>query len=72
MDYSPDASLIAGFKEGLQQMGIGDKLLLIIPSHLAYGEQGSRGVIQPNSDLLFEYVLLNANQEFAVFFYSFA
>ena len=54
MDYSPDASLIAGFKEGLQQMGIGDKLLLIIPSHLAYGEQGSRGVIPPNSDLLFE------------------
>jgi len=54
MDYSPDASLIAGFKEGLQQMGIGDKLLLIIPSHLAYGEEGARGVIPPNSDLLFE------------------
>ena len=54
MDYSPDASLIAGFKEGLQQMGIGDKVLLIIPSHLAYGDQGSRGVIPPNSDLLFE------------------
>jgi cyclophilin family peptidyl-prolyl cis-trans isomerase len=54
MDYSPDASLIAGFKEGLQQMSIGDKLLLVIPSHLAYGEQGSRGVIPPNSDLLFE------------------
>lgn len=54
MDYSPDASLIAGFKEGLQQMEIGDKVLLIIPSHLAYGEQGSRGVIPPNTDLLFE------------------
>ena len=54
MDYSPDALLIAGFKEGLQQMGIGDKVLLMIPSHLAYGEQGSRGVIPPNSDLLFE------------------
>ena len=53
-DYSPDAALIAGFKEGLQQMEIGDKLLLIIPSHLAYGEQGMRGVIPPNSDLLFE------------------
>lgn len=53
MDYSPDAELIAGFREGLQQMNFGDKVLLIIPSHLAYGEQG-RGGIPPNSDLLFE------------------
>lgn len=55
MDYSPDAALIAGFREGLQQMNYGDKVLLIIPSHLAYGEQGApRGVIPPNTDLLFE------------------
>lgn len=54
MVYSPDASLIAGFKEGLQQMNIGDKFLLIIPSYMAYGEQGLRGAIPPNSDLLFE------------------
>jgi peptidyl-prolyl cis-trans isomerase A (cyclophilin A) len=58
MDYSPDAALIAGFKEGLQQMNFGDKVLLIIPSHLAYGEQGSRGVIPPNTDLLFELEIL--------------
>jgi len=54
MDYSPDAALITGFREGLQEMNYGDKVILIIPSHLAYGEQGSRGVIPPNSDLLFE------------------
>lgn len=54
MDYSPDAALIAGFKEGLQEMSFGDKVLLIIPSHLGYGEQGARGVIPPNTDLLFE------------------
>ncbi len=54
MDYSPDATLIPGFREGLQQMNYGDKVLLIIPSHLAYGEQGSRGVIPPNADLLFQ------------------
>lgn len=54
MDYSPDARLIPGFKEGLQQMNYGDKVMLIIPSHLAYGEQGSRGVIPPNTDLLFQ------------------
>lgn len=54
MDYSPDARLIPGFREGLQNMNYGDKVLLIIPSHLGYGEQGSRGVIPPNADLLFQ------------------
>ena len=54
MAYSPDAQLVAGFREGLQEMNYGDKVLLIIPSHLAYGEQGARGVIPPNTDLLFE------------------
>lgn len=54
MDYSPDAQLIAGFREGLLQMNRGDKVLLYIPSHLGYGEQGAGGVIPPNSDLIFE------------------
>lgn len=54
MDYSPDAALIPGFREGLQQMNYGDKVLLIIPSHLGYGEQGANGVIPPNADLLFQ------------------
>jgi len=58
MDYSPDAALIPGFKEGLQAMNYGDKVLLIIPSHLAYGEQGAKGVIPPNSDLLFQLEIL--------------
>jgi len=58
MDYSPDARLIPGFKEGLQAMKYGDKVLLIIPSHLAYGEQGSSGVIPPNADLLFQLEIL--------------
>jgi len=62
MDYSPDAALIAGFKEGLQEMNYGDKVLLIIPSHLAYGEQGSRGVIPPNTDLLFELEIVDESK----------
>jgi len=53
MKYGPEAQLIAGFREGLQQMNYGDKVMLIIPSYLAYGEQGSRGVIPPNTDLWF-------------------
>ena len=53
MDYSPDAKLIPGFKEGLQQMKIGDKTMLFIPSHLAYGPQGY-GPIPPDTDLIYE------------------
>lgn len=61
MDYSPDAALIPGFKEGLQQMNYGDKVMLIIPSHLAYGEQGAQGVIPPNTDLLFQLEIVDPN-----------
>ena len=39
-------------------MNYGDKVLLVIPSHLAYGEQGAKGVIPPNSDLLFQLEIL--------------
>ncbi|MGB5463812.1 MAG: peptidylprolyl isomerase, partial [Aureibaculum sp.] len=48
MDFSPDARLIPGFKEGLQQMKVGDKVMLFIPSHLAYGPQGY-GPIPPDT-----------------------
>lgn len=49
----PDAQMIPGFKEGLQQMSVGDKAVLFIPSHLAYGPGGAGGVIPPNADLIF-------------------
>jgi len=53
MPYSPDAQMIPGFKEGAQKMKVGDKAILFIPSHLAYGERGA-GPIPPNTDLIFE------------------
>jgi cyclophilin family peptidyl-prolyl cis-trans isomerase len=53
MDYSPESRLIAGFKEGLLNMKVGDKWRLFIPSHLGYGPQGS-GPIPPDSDLVFD------------------
>ena len=56
--YSNEAKLIAGFKEGLQKMNVGDKALLFIPSHLGYGPQGAGEVIPPNSDLVFEVELV--------------
>lgn len=61
-DYSPDAALIAGFKEGLQNMNYGDKVLILVPSHLGYGEQGSRGVIPPNADMWFQLEIVDDNK----------
>ncbi len=57
-DLSPDAPMIAGFKEGLQQLNVGDKATLFIPYHLAYGEAGNRG-IPPRTNLIFEVEILS-------------
>lgn len=54
---APDAQMIAGFKEGFQQLSVGDKATVFVPSHLAYGERGRRG-IAPNTDLVFELVVV--------------
>ncbi|NKI27700.1 peptidylprolyl isomerase [Arenibacter sp. 6A1] len=54
MDYSPEARLIPGFREGLLQMKEGDKVRLFIPSHLGYGASGAGNVIPPNANLVFD------------------
>jgi len=53
MQYTPDSQLIAGFREALLQMKVGDKWRVFIPAHLGYGEQG-RGPIPPNAPLVFD------------------
>lgn len=45
--------LIKGFLEGIEQLNFGDKAVIFIPSHLAYGERGY-GMIPPNANLVFE------------------
>jgi len=46
-------SVIPGWSEGLQLIGEGGKIELVIPSVLAYGETGQQ-TIEPNSVLCFE------------------
>lgn len=53
-EYGKKDGLIPGFIEGIEKMSTGDKLLLFIPSYLAYGERGAQGIIPPNTDLIFE------------------
>lgn len=52
--YGKKEGLIPGFIEGIEQLSIGDKALIYIPAHLAYGERGAPPVIAPNTDLVFE------------------
>jgi FKBP-type peptidyl-prolyl cis-trans isomerase FklB len=54
----PVGGVIAGWTEALQLMKEGDKWQLVIPSKLAYGEQGPGGKIGPNSTLIFDVELL--------------
>ncbi len=53
-EYGQKTGLIPGFIEGIEQLNIGDKAYIFIPSHLAYGERGAGDVIPPNTNLIFE------------------
>lgn len=50
--------VIPGWSEALQLIPVGSKVRLVIPSELAYGEQGVMPRIEPNSVLVFEVDLL--------------
>lgn len=60
--YGPEAPMIPGFKEGIQQMSVGDKAVLFIPPHLGYGDRGAPPVIPPGADLIFEVDLVDIKE----------
>lgn len=46
--------VISGWDEGIGHLSVGQRAILIIPPHLAYGDRGAGGVIPPNQTLIFE------------------
>lgn len=51
-------SVITGWRIALQQMPVGAKWRVVIPSALAYGADGAGDLIAPNTPLIFEIELL--------------
>ncbi|MBY8961159.1 peptidylprolyl isomerase [Flavobacterium coralii] len=55
------SGMIPGFIEGIEQMNVGDKIIIFIPAHLGYGERGvARAGIPANANLIFEIEMMGS------------
>ena len=50
--------VIAGLEDGVSQLSVGEKALITIPAHRAYGSKGFPGLVPKNCDVLFEVELI--------------
>lgn len=55
-------SVIAGWRSAVQEMPVGAQWRLVIPSALAYGEEGAGDLIPPYAPLVFELELLDTKE----------
>ncbi len=54
MPYNESAGLVAGFREAMLNMKVGDKARVYIPYHLGYGESGRAPLIPGKTNLVFD------------------
>ncbi|WP_299252099.1 peptidylprolyl isomerase [uncultured Lacinutrix sp.] len=54
MIYNESAGLVAGFREAMLRMNVGDKARVYVPSYLGYGASGRPPRVPGNTDLYFD------------------
>jgi cyclophilin family peptidyl-prolyl cis-trans isomerase len=54
MPYNQQATLVAGFREAMLKMNVGDKARVFVPYYLGYGDSGRAPLIPAKTNLVFD------------------